>query len=418
MAAQARSLGFTMVYASQDIPAMKRLNEKEAASIIANTNTKIFMRSEESDVTGKLAVDSAGKGLQARVAGYSGEVKDTGTGYRDNMDASIVESERVNFTDLKAQTEGEMHIMFQEKVVRAKSFYANPEGSINKKIVKLRANHFIKVAKPDLDELEKSRKQPEIMNRLLSEEFTKQIKEESEEAIKEIPKAENDITLASQAFDKMIKKGERNILESACGAVTAVIHNERELVSEFTEQVSQAIESSITVIDDSEDNDVPLKEDKVNEDPLMGDIQSNIIDDLMNNDLEDDVNTNEIQSSIKEKKKSNIKENVEHSVSVDGNEISDMANEISSNETIMKALAALDFEDDTSEDEIDEAVNDAIEDREYLEEEGEDEEEVMMENIEDALMESSDNVFDEEDDEEGDVTTDFLSALFLDDDDD
>jgi intracellular multiplication protein IcmO len=38
MAAQARSLGFSMVYASQDLNAMKRLNEKEAQSIIANTN--------------------------------------------------------------------------------------------------------------------------------------------------------------------------------------------------------------------------------------------------------------------------------------------------------------------------------------------------------------------------------------------
>ena len=43
MSAQARSLGFAMVYASQDIPAMKRHNEKEAASIIANTNTKMFI---------------------------------------------------------------------------------------------------------------------------------------------------------------------------------------------------------------------------------------------------------------------------------------------------------------------------------------------------------------------------------------
>jgi intracellular multiplication protein IcmO len=44
MAAQARSLGFAMVYGSQDLWALKRLNEKEAASILANTNVTVFMR--------------------------------------------------------------------------------------------------------------------------------------------------------------------------------------------------------------------------------------------------------------------------------------------------------------------------------------------------------------------------------------
>lgn len=420
MAAQARSLGFTMVYASQDIPAMKRLNEKEAASIIANTNTKIFMRSEEADVTGKLAVDSAGKGLQARVAGYSGEVKDSGTSYRDNMDASIVETERVNFTDLKAQGEGEMHIMFQDKIVRAKSFYANPEGSINKKIVKLRANHFIKVAKPDIEELEKSRKQPEIMNRLLSAEFTSEIKKEAEEAVKTVPQVGTSIALAMQAFDQMLKKGKRNVLESACGAVTAVIHNERELVSDFNDTVQKAVESSVTLIDD-ESEDVPLKE-PVNSDPMLGGLQSEIIDELMRKDVgEDDIDMlqkEESHTSRREKNKSHIKENIPHSVSLDGGEISDMAKEISSNETIMKALAALDFDDEASKEEVDESVNEVIEDRAYLEEEASSSENVAIEDIEDALMDSSENVFDEDGDQDGDVTTDFLSALFLDDDDD
>src|SRR5690606_25017035 len=72
MAAQARSLGFSMIYASQDIPAMLRLNDKEAKSIIANTNTKIFMRTEEAGETGKLAVDSGGRGMRTQVGSFSG----------------------------------------------------------------------------------------------------------------------------------------------------------------------------------------------------------------------------------------------------------------------------------------------------------------------------------------------------------
>lgn len=45
MAAQARTLGFSMCYASHDVNAMKRINEKEAQSIISNTDMKIFMNS-------------------------------------------------------------------------------------------------------------------------------------------------------------------------------------------------------------------------------------------------------------------------------------------------------------------------------------------------------------------------------------
>ena len=44
MAAQARSMGFWMIYGSQDIPALKRINEREGESIISNTATKVFMR--------------------------------------------------------------------------------------------------------------------------------------------------------------------------------------------------------------------------------------------------------------------------------------------------------------------------------------------------------------------------------------
>lgn len=71
LAAQARSLGFSLVFATQDIPAMLRNDDKEAQSMIANTTTKIFMRVEETEMTAKLAVDSAGKGNFARVSGFA-----------------------------------------------------------------------------------------------------------------------------------------------------------------------------------------------------------------------------------------------------------------------------------------------------------------------------------------------------------
>ena len=60
MSAQGRAMGYGMVYGSQDLPTMRRNNEKEAASIIANTSTKIFMRTEEADRTSSLSVNMGG----------------------------------------------------------------------------------------------------------------------------------------------------------------------------------------------------------------------------------------------------------------------------------------------------------------------------------------------------------------------
>ena len=48
MAAQARSLGFSLVFASQDIPSMEVRVREEARSITANCNLKIFGKLEES----------------------------------------------------------------------------------------------------------------------------------------------------------------------------------------------------------------------------------------------------------------------------------------------------------------------------------------------------------------------------------
>jgi intracellular multiplication protein IcmO len=155
MAAQARSLGFSMVYASQDIPAMKRNNQKEADSIIANTNTKIFMRTEEAEQTGALAEKSAGETMTAgitEVERFENEV--AGSLYRGSASARLERRKRVDFLDLKSQGSGEMTVIYKGEVVRGKAFYADPSGSLSKHSLELRANHFIEVHRPDPSLLE------------------------------------------------------------------------------------------------------------------------------------------------------------------------------------------------------------------------------------------------------------------------
>jgi len=148
MAAQARSLGFSLVFASQDIPAMKRRNEKEADSIIANTNVKIIMRLEDPGATAKLAIDRGDKALRARVSGFNRNMGLGSASYVDNTNANLEEASRISLRDLAAQREGEMHVLFQDRVIRARSFYANPEGAIDTRTLRPRPNHFIRVPRP------------------------------------------------------------------------------------------------------------------------------------------------------------------------------------------------------------------------------------------------------------------------------
>lgn len=375
MAAQARSLGFTMCYASQDIPAMKRLNEKEAASIIANTNTKIFMRSEEADVTGKLAVDSAGEAKRAQMAGYSGDSNDFGVSFKDNMDAQVSEVKRVNFTDLKAQTEGMMHILFQDKIVRAKSFYANPEGAVDQKKLKLRANHFLKVPKPDIEELQRARKLPEITKKLLSEEHMEQLKTAENEALKAVSKAENDITLAMQAFEHLKTSG-RKPVESGAASLAAVINDQREAVLSFQEEVKQAAGVG--------DLKLPSAEDGAGEDGA-----------------ENGEQPRRQKSSIARKP---YNDDIDHQFMVEDDEgnadVVDMEEDINSNDSIMKALAAIDFDSNSvTEDEVEKQIDDAIDPSDFMlnEDEGDDSDQgaAIVSDTEDAIANSAADLFDD-----------------------
>ena len=173
MSAQARSLGFTMIYAGQDINAMKSLNEKVFGSIQGNTNTKVIMRTEDPD-TAKLAITSAGSGYRAESHDYKKEAKEFSKNFKVQEPYRLEKTDRVNFLDLKSQSEGEMHIIFKDKVVRAKSFFAAPEFSLDKKRLKLRTNHFITVKRAVIKTTEPNSLVAKVISRLLASDSAEQ----------------------------------------------------------------------------------------------------------------------------------------------------------------------------------------------------------------------------------------------------
>ena len=152
--AQARSLGFSAIFAGQDLPAFQKASKEEAASIGANTNIKICMKLEDPVETWDFFTKTAGEAYVTKVDSF--QVKDSSMAntYMDNKSSSFEKRARIDLLDLKEQTEGEAHIFFKSKIVRARMFYANPTP-----VKRLKLNQFLKVEPPADDYLVKLQKQ-------------------------------------------------------------------------------------------------------------------------------------------------------------------------------------------------------------------------------------------------------------------
>lgn len=142
--AQARSLGFSVVFAGQDLPAFQKASKEEAASIGANTNIKICMKLEDPTETWDFFMKSAGESYVTQVDNFQVDQGSMMGTYQDAKGARIEKRARIDLLDLKEQREGEAHFFFKSKIVRGRFFYANPKPT---KI--LRLNHFLMVDAPD-----------------------------------------------------------------------------------------------------------------------------------------------------------------------------------------------------------------------------------------------------------------------------
>lgn len=160
--AQARSLGFSAIFAGQDLPAFQKASKEEAASIGANTNIKICMKLEDPTETWDFFTKTAGEAYVTKVDSFQTKDSSIANSYMDTKSSSFEKRARVDLLDLKEQTEGEAHIFFKSKIVRARMFYANP-----KPVKQLKVNQFLKVEPPPDDFLMKLQKQQTSFQRVL-----------------------------------------------------------------------------------------------------------------------------------------------------------------------------------------------------------------------------------------------------------
>ena len=141
--AQARSLGFSAIFAGQDLPAFQKTSKEEAASIGANTNIKICMKLEDPTETWDFFTKTAGEAYVTKVDSFQTEESGISNTYKDTKSSSFERRARIDLLDLKDQSEGEAHIFFKSKIIRARMFYANP-----KPVARLKVNQFLKVEPP------------------------------------------------------------------------------------------------------------------------------------------------------------------------------------------------------------------------------------------------------------------------------
>jgi len=141
--AQARSLGFSAIFAGQDLPAFQKASKEEAASICANCNVKICMKLEDPQETFEFFNKVAGESYVTNVSGFQMDAGSMTMNYMDTRSASVDKRQRIDLLDLKDQRPGEAHIFFKSKIVRAEMFFASP-----KPVKKMRLSQFLKIEPP------------------------------------------------------------------------------------------------------------------------------------------------------------------------------------------------------------------------------------------------------------------------------
>lgn len=141
--AQARSLGFSTIFAGQDLPAFQKASKEEAASIGANTNIKICMKLEDPVETWDFFNKTAGESYVTKVDAFQTNPNSITNTYMDTKSSSAEKRARIELLDLKEQSEGESHIFFRSTIVRARMFFADP-----KPVKFMRLIHHLRIESP------------------------------------------------------------------------------------------------------------------------------------------------------------------------------------------------------------------------------------------------------------------------------
>lgn len=127
MAAQARSLGFSLIFAGQDMPALQKRVKEEALSIAGNCNLKIFGKLEDPTETKDFFEKTVSSALVSEASGFSSSAGIGGRTYFEGDNITFQARKEASYDDLKRQGQGQVHFLWAEKTIAARMFYADPK---------------------------------------------------------------------------------------------------------------------------------------------------------------------------------------------------------------------------------------------------------------------------------------------------
>ncbi|MBQ7456490.1 MAG: TraM recognition domain-containing protein [Desulfovibrio sp.] len=122
---QGRGLGMAVTVASQDFAGIQRASQAAAEQIVSNCKVKLFMTTEDPKQTTDLIKKLAGTGYATSTTGYERPRSSEGGTYVERG-VRPERFERVDFRDLQTQIEGDVTISFKGRIIRGRTFYANP----------------------------------------------------------------------------------------------------------------------------------------------------------------------------------------------------------------------------------------------------------------------------------------------------
>jgi len=126
MAAQARSLGFSLVFSAQDLPALEKRVKEESRSITANCNIKIFGKLEDPTQTKEFFEKTVGSAIVMEASSFQLSGGTSTGSYYDTMQAGMQLRARASYDELRSYTEGQAIVAFGEMVMSTEMYYSNP----------------------------------------------------------------------------------------------------------------------------------------------------------------------------------------------------------------------------------------------------------------------------------------------------
>lgn len=160
MFAQARSLGFMMIAAVQDVQGLKRGEAKdESASMIANTKVKWTLALEDPEDTYRLIQAAGGKAFYSTLSGHDTTVGTFINSNKAQQSTKVEMREKIWLSDLKNLNSGEGMVIFKDAVVPAASYYI-PDSEKKTTRLKARINRFLQIERPKEKRLPASIERP------------------------------------------------------------------------------------------------------------------------------------------------------------------------------------------------------------------------------------------------------------------